>query len=541
MRPRRRFLLPILAAIASLAPLGSALAQCPTTPLWTLQNPVTQAVTDAPSGLGMSFFALGPTLFAVWNDTGQTPAPHTGGTVAWTWTTNTGSSIQNFPSPVPLSNNAGEYIFVTADDGFLYKISAQSGASEASRDLKRASCTPDKLAGTPAVQLYQFSNSSFQGAVMAARGAPDDLVYVATHYECGDHDHNRIYALWASDLTDEWVYNQQGLTKVDFCSDGPTIDYTNNRIYCGTNLEPQATGQNSLFAVNSITGASLWATNAGSILNRPTLGNGKLILTSSTGIVQKRDPNTGAMQWAHSLGAPTVRGVWPEFRPPNSDRIFVTTTDGYLHGLGDAGNAATVLWPAVGPGGGCIHTTAPAVAPSLGKLYVGHDDGTVHQIDLATGTQETEVLGGTPGTLWDPTVYASASGLDEDRLVITTKEGMLRQFCVPWGSQVAAPDPGAVADFALAQSAPNPATASALIRYDLPRAARVELDVYDVDGHRVRSLERSEKTAGRHEVAWNGLDDSGHAAPSGVYFYRLRAIGADGRASERARKIQLVR
>ena len=76
--------------------------------------------------------------------------------------------------------------------------------------------------------------------------------------------------------------------------------------------------------------------------------------------------------------------------------------------------------------------------------------------------------------------------------------------------------------FALMQNAPNPVLgAGTMIHYALPRAGRVRLEVYGVQGQRVRTLVSEFQPAGRQSIAWNRRDDAGHRVPSGVYFYRL--------------------
>ena len=39
----------------------------------------------------------------------------------------------------------------------------------------------------------------------------------------------------------------------------------------------------------------------------------------------------------------------------------------------------------------------------------------------------------------------------------------------------------------------------------------------------IRGLESGMRGAGDHVAAWDGRDEAGHEAPSGVYFFRLRA------------------
>jgi flagellar hook assembly protein FlgD len=47
--------------------------------------------------------------------------------------------------------------------------------------------------------------------------------------------------------------------------------------------------------------------------------------------------------------------------------------------------------------------------------------------------------------------------------------------------------------------------------------------VFDTRGHLVKTLVDGVEEAGTHRKTWDGRDDSGAAASSGIYFYRLRA------------------
>jgi len=71
---------------------------------------------------------------------------------------------------------------------------------------------------------------------------------------------------------------------------------------------------------------------------------------------------------------------------------------------------------------------------------------------------------------------------------------------------------------------PNPFNPSTTIRYELASSTRVQLDVYDAAGRRVRELVGGWMgSAGAHTVAWDGRDDRGAVLPSGVYIVRLNA------------------
>lgn len=70
---------------------------------------------------------------------------------------------------------------------------------------------------------------------------------------------------------------------------------------------------------------------------------------------------------------------------------------------------------------------------------------------------------------------------------------------------------------------PNPFNPKTQISFGLPRAAEVDLAVYDLRGRRVATLVNRTLTAGRHTATWRGTDDTGRQVSSGIYFYRLRA------------------
>jgi C1A family cysteine protease len=83
-------------------------------------------------------------------------------------------------------------------------------------------------------------------------------------------------------------------------------------------------------------------------------------------------------------------------------------------------------------------------------------------------------------------------------------------------------DGGVPGTFALRGSYPNPFNPSTRIVFDLPAAASVQLDVFDIAGRRVATLVDDRLPAATHTVAWYGRDDAGCALPSGLYLVRLR-------------------
>jgi photosystem II stability/assembly factor-like uncharacterized protein len=70
-------------------------------------------------------------------------------------------------------------------------------------------------------------------------------------------------------------------------------------------------------------------------------------------------------------------------------------------------------------------------------------------------------------------------------------------------------------------SYPNPFGERTTIAFMLSKASEVSLEIYDLAGRKVRSLESGLKNAGHHEISWNGTTDNGRRAASGIYFARL--------------------
>ena len=89
---------------------------------------------------------------------------------------------------------------------------------------------------------------------------------------------------------------------------------------------------------------------------------------------------------------------------------------------------------------------------------------------------------------------------------------------------VATPVPGAERLITAVAAWPNPFNPSTKLSITVPAAGPVGLDVYDLQGRKVRSLLATELAAGVHPVIWDGRNDGGAVVPSGVYFARAQTV-----------------
>lgn len=88
----------------------------------------------------------------------------------------------------------------------------------------------------------------------------------------------------------------------------------------------------------------------------------------------------------------------------------------------------------------------------------------------------------------------------------------------------------------LEANVPNPFNPSTRIRYELPVAGQVRVEILDLRGRRVAVLSEGFEAAGPHELRWNGRDDAGIPLASGIYLVRVQE---DGQVA--ARKVTLLK
>ena len=100
--------------------------------------------------------------------------------------------------------------------------------------------------------------------------------------------------------------------------------------------------------------------------------------------------------------------------------------------------------------------------------------------------------------------------------------GARGQSCSASITAVESEAPG-VSTTLLEQNVPNPFNPTTRISFTLYRDARTTLRIYDATGRLVRTLVDRDLPSGRHSATWNGLNDRGQSAATGVYFYQLRS------------------
>ena len=194
--------------------------------------------------------------------------------------------------------------------------------------------------------------------------------------------------------------------------------------------------------------------------------------------------------------------------------------------------------------------------PAAGALAVTH---TVNQVDLTFQPADITIeVGDTIEWIWSGLSHTVTNGIDFDDPELGTmfdapldalnpifsftflSAGDVPYLCRPHFFlgmtgivHVVEPtpveEPPASVTFTLHQNSPNPFNPSTHILFQIPGGdgvtVQATLRIFGLQGRLVRNLLNEQLGAGHHNVSWNGRNEQGREAASGVYIYRLAAGG----------------
>jgi len=69
---------------------------------------------------------------------------------------------------------------------------------------------------------------------------------------------------------------------------------------------------------------------------------------------------------------------------------------------------------------------------------------------------------------------------------------------------------------------PNPFKENITIEYQLQQDGRVEIQINNILGQKIKSLLSEEQQAGLQRIKWDGMDESGSLVRTGIYYITLR-------------------
>ncbi len=251
----------------------------------------------------------------------------------------------------------------------------------------------------------------------------------------------------------------------------------------------------------------------------------------------------------------------------SGDEAFASTgyyfTKNFLDAAGGFGYAFTVAMTVAPTAGDSAWFWAGAdsvyrafgVADAVAAVYAASTAGTMHSLvtaSVAAGADYTDAVGDVAaagpvyalGTLAATGTDVNDSGHDMDLYIGgTNTDGRLifelddSPVCFPiyqsrtvQGTfvkysllEVDSDLSNVPMKFEVHNNYPNPFNPVTTIRFDLPEANRTKVTVWNILGQHVNTLYIGDLQAGSHKLHFNGLDRSGQALSSGVYFYKVES------------------
>lgn len=319
-----------------------------------------------------------------------------------------GGPVQSRFPVLPIQGKSGSYIVTGDQSGRIYEVNAATGAvvwtSNGGLPLG------DRIQAQPVVQLVSRANAAFSAV------HSQDLFFIPTRNNSATN--NKVYALRGGDGTLAWTYAPGDL---DIVNGGGMVDYTNNRLFIASRAGggPQA----SLRIISTIDRTEVKRLLLGDLDTGVVRDFGvisdttddRAVVANTAGVVYGIDMVTLNVTWTVSVGALSSY-------PLTTNRGFIASVK----------SGSVQRWSVGLTGGGTRMWSTPISNPSgvridygTQKVYVGSSDGRVHQLNVDTGIDETQVsLGSQTGM---PTLDTTTN-----RLLVGTVDGRLCAFPVPF-------------------------------------------------------------------------------------------------------------
>lgn len=332
----------------------------------------------------------------------------------------TGGAIQSRPPVIPAaySTTGVNVAYVSSQDGFLYAVNTSTGAQ-----VWKSGSLGTTLQGGAAVWLQAFK-------ALTIGGATRDAVFVGTR-NTGSTTNNKVYALNGDTGAILWTFNSGLTNSVDIISSTPYVDYTNNAVWV-TSRAAGGTGQPSLWKLDAATGAVISSLNLGDIDASPTPSwDGSFIYvgTNAGELKAIRLGDNAPFTHTPASGTGGIKGLpWPlGFVTPSvaTPDTIVFSRDTTVHSVNFNGSTFSANWTQTLTG---TPTVSAPVDDGANHLYIGASDGKVHQLDVATGTDQKQVTI-VPGT---PTVGDPAFDVTLNRIYVGATDGHIYSFSTPF-------------------------------------------------------------------------------------------------------------
>ena len=282
---------------------------------------------------------------------------------------------QHRPGIAPLA--AGSRAFLASQDGYAYAVDAATGAQ-----VWMSPKLGDVLQANPAGLFSDFK-----------AGAPN-LVFVGTRNATSA---NKLYGLDpATGAVVGTPFDNGGGSSAIGIITGITVDYATNYVYF-TSRAAGVGSSHTLWCLNATGGtlAKVWSLAVGDVDGSPVLYEGRIYVGTNAGQVRAVDATTHLVVWTYPAApgsdGPVKGYVTPDYGATPLRLYYSTNETVWGLTLKLDGSGVDSFWSNAVPS----NPSTPLLLFGTAHLLVGCGDGTLQQLDTATGAVVKSVSVGT--------------------------------------------------------------------------------------------------------------------------------------------------
>ncbi|MDB5262200.1 MAG: hypothetical protein JWQ14_1481 [Adhaeribacter sp.] len=217
--------------------------------------------------------------------------------------------------------------------------------------------------------------------------------------------------------------------------------------------------------------------------------------------------------------------------PTNADHVIIAFSNYNVMSLFETTNGGT-SWTAIG-GNLEQNPDGTGNGPSVRWVNIlpATRGDTKYFVGTSTGLYASPTINGN-NTIWVkeggtsignvPVEMVISRSTDNTVLVGTHGNGV---FSLKYTGAITLPDPTVAGNFTVGQNYPNPfgkEGISTTIVYNLAKAGRVSVKIYDVAGRVVANLVDADQPIGEYRITWNGLSQRSGYLSNGIYIYSVQ-------------------
>lgn len=333
------------------------------------------------------------------------------------------------------SSLARTVVYVADNDGLVYGVRADTGqilwAVNPNNAAQTGAGTTNAFVGAGAV-LVKSTSLLFGGGGWFTPA--HDLLVLGTH-NGATTTANQVMGLDGNTGAVVWTItgNAGGVLPIDIISSTPAVDYVNHAIWV-TSRGGGVAGQNTLWKLNPNTGAVLTHAALGDIDSSASLSfsSDVLFVGNNTGTLYAVDVGTGQQVASIPTGDGAIVSFPDALQSPLANTyevVFSGATAVHAVNYNKVSHTFSLAWatPVVISG-----PSAPLCSCRFGKVYVGSNIGFIHEIDLATGVDDYQMVVNSVNTGTGAAVGDPAIDVVLNRIYISTTDQRAYGFAVPF-------------------------------------------------------------------------------------------------------------